>query len=133
MDNKLISFPGSITEEFGNMIPAPLVIDDQIKKENSNRSLKLPMTERDMTHFIAISSLETGEQLLVSIPQTVNIPKIKVNSGTRRNKCIALTLAIGFVVTISIIVGIIISMKSSSSGQEINSIFLSNKFTIKYF
>ena len=133
MDNKLISFPGSITEEFGNTIPAPLVIDDQIKKENSNKSLKLPMIERDMTHFIAISSLETGEQLLVSTPQTINIPKIKVNNGTRRNKCIALTLTIGLIVIISIIVGIIISMKSSSSGQEINSIFLSNKFTIKYF
>ena len=111
MDNKLISSSGSITEEFGNMIPAPLVIDDQIKKETSNKSLKLLMTERDMTHFIAISSLETGEQLLVSIPQTINFPKIKVNNGTKRKKCIALSLAIGFVVTISIIVGIIISMK----------------------
>ena len=126
MDNKLNTFSGSITEEFGNMIPAPLVIDDQIKKENSNKSLKFPMIERYMTHFIAISSLETGKQLLVSIPQTINISKIKVNNGTRRNKCIALTLtlAIGLVVTISIIVGIIISMKSSSSGQEINSKFI---------
>ena len=82
------------------------------------------MIDRYMTNFIAISSLETGKQLLVSIPQTINISKIKVNNGTRRNKCIALTLAIGLVVTISIIVGIIISMKSSSSGQEINSMFI---------
>ena len=87
---------------------------------------------RASTQTISFGEI-TGEQLLVSIPQTINIPKIKVNNGTRRNKCIALTLTIGLIVIISIIVGIIISMKSSSSGQEINSIFLSNKFTIKYF
>ena len=98
----------------------------------------LPVTQtRDnrklepLDHYLVRASTQTisfgeitGEQLLVSIPQTIDIPQIKVNNGTRRNKCIALTLAIGLVVTISIIVGIIISMKSSSSGQEINSKFI---------
>ena len=99
----------------------------------------LPVTQtRDnrklepLDHYLVRASTQTisfgeitGEQLLVSIPQTIDIPQIKVNNGTRRIKCIALTLAIGLVATISIIVGIIISMKSSSSGKEINSMFIS--------
>jgi hypothetical protein len=96
----LISFPGSIIEEFGNTLPAPLVFKNNLQKEKSSRLLEIQV--KRVTSFVNIGNQNTNEEVSVAIPKATELPK-KIRKKILIGVSIILILLIGIALFAAII------------------------------
>ena len=108
----MISFPGSIIEEFGNTLPAPLVFKNNLLKERSSRLLEIQV--KRVTSFVNIGNQNTDEEVSVAIPKATALPK----TITKKKILIGVSLILILLIGIALFAAIILQSKMDMKSDE---------------
>ncbi len=107
----MISFPGTIIEEFGNTIPAPLAFKNNLQKEKSSKLLEIQV--KRVTSFVNIGNQNTNEVVSVAIPKATKLPK-----KIKKKFVIGVSLFLILLIGIGLFAAIILQSKMEMKNDE---------------